>query len=150
MIDTQEETLQTLQTKSKLRELVNAYAHCADTKDAKGQALLFTKNTRFLVFMDPRSIEPSQTVLGRASLVAVFEELKKYGATQHFNGQSTFTITDEKVTGITYCHAHHQLLGDKQGQMMIAAIRYLDTFEKDGEQWLFAERKLMVDWIENR
>jgi hypothetical protein len=33
---------------------------------------------------------------------------------------------------------------------MIAALRYMDAFvETDGE-WLFAERKLYVDWLEQR
>jgi hypothetical protein len=33
---------------------------------------------------------------------------------------------------------------------MIASIRYLDTFVKQNGVWLFAERKLMVDWTETR
>jgi hypothetical protein len=38
-----------------IRELVDAYAHCADRLDAKGQMSLFTKDTHFVVFMDARS-----------------------------------------------------------------------------------------------
>jgi hypothetical protein len=33
---------------------------------------------------------------------------------------------------------------------MIASIRYLDTFVRQDGEWYFAERKLMVDWIETR
>jgi hypothetical protein len=33
---------------------------------------------------------------------------------------------------------------------MIAAIRYYDTFAKQTGAWLFAERRLLVDWIETR
>ena len=33
---------------------------------------------------------------------------------------------------------------------MIAALRYYDTFVKTEGAWLFAERKLFVDWIEER
>ena len=33
---------------------------------------------------------------------------------------------------------------------MIAAIRYLDSFVKADGAWLFAERLLYVDWIEER
>lgn len=33
---------------------------------------------------------------------------------------------------------------------MIAAIRHLDEFVKQGGVWLFAERRLMVDWMETR
>ena len=30
-----------------IRELFDAYAHCADTRDAEGQRALFTADTRF-------------------------------------------------------------------------------------------------------
>ena len=33
---------------------------------------------------------------------------------------------------------------------MIAALRCGDTFVKQDGAWLFAERKLYVDWIEER
>ena len=36
-----------------IRELVDAYAHCADRRDARSQTDLFTAVTRLLVFMDP-------------------------------------------------------------------------------------------------
>jgi hypothetical protein len=33
---------------------------------------------------------------------------------------------------------------------MVASIRYLDEFVKQHGQWLFAERRLMVNWIDTR
>jgi hypothetical protein len=33
---------------------------------------------------------------------------------------------------------------------MIASLRYLDTFVKIDGAWLFAERRLYVDWLEER
>jgi hypothetical protein len=33
---------------------------------------------------------------------------------------------------------------------MIAALRYYDAFVKMDGEWLFAERKLYVDWLEER
>jgi hypothetical protein len=33
---------------------------------------------------------------------------------------------------------------------MIASIRYLDQFVKVDGHWYFRQRKLMVDWIDNR
>jgi hypothetical protein len=33
---------------------------------------------------------------------------------------------------------------------MIAALRYYDTFMRVDGAWLFAERLLYVDWIEER
>jgi hypothetical protein len=33
---------------------------------------------------------------------------------------------------------------------MIAMLRYNDSFVKTNGDWLFSERKLYVDWIEER
>ena len=35
-------------------------------------------------------------------------------------------------------------------RLMIASLRYLDTFAKIDGAWLFAERLLYVDWLEER
>lgn len=66
-----------------IRELVEAYAHCADRRDAKGQMSLFTDD------------------------------------------------------------------GGKR-RLMVASLRYLDTFVKTDGAWSFAERLLYVDWLEER
>lgn len=55
-----------------------------------------------------------------------------------------------KATGETYCLAHHLTIDDQKRQLMIAALRYYDTFVKFDNTWLFAERLLYVDWIEER
>ena len=45
-----------------IRELIEAYAHCADRRDAKGQLALFTPDTHFVVYMDAKDPTPSHTV----------------------------------------------------------------------------------------
>jgi ketosteroid isomerase-like protein len=134
-----------------IRELIDAYAHCADRRDAKGQMALFTGDTRFLVFMDATAAEPTQELHGRESLAPVFDDLNQYIATMHFNGQSTILLDGDRATGESYCLAHHLKVGqDGQRTMMIASIRYLDELVKQDGQWLFAERRLMVNWTETR
>jgi ketosteroid isomerase-like protein len=134
-----------------IRELIDAYAHCADRRDAKGQMALFTGDTRFLVFMDATAAEPTQELHGRESLAPVFDDLNQYVATMHFNGQSTILLNGDRATGESYCLAHHLKVGqDGQRTMMIASIRYLDELAKQDGQWLFAERRLMVNWTETR
>jgi len=134
-----------------IRELIDAYAHCADRRDAKGQMALFTEDTRFLVFMDATAEEPTQELHGRESLAPVFDNLNIYAATMHFNGQSTVSLDGDGATGESYCLAHHLSVGqDGQRTMMIASIRYLDEFVKQDGGWLFAERRLMVNWTETR
>jgi len=48
------DTFATQETADRLaiRELFDAYAHCADSRDAEGQKALFTADTRFAVYMD--------------------------------------------------------------------------------------------------
>ena len=134
-----------------IRELIDAYAHCADRRDAKGQMALFTGDTRFLVFMDATAAEPAQELHGREALAPVFDDLNQYVATMHFNGQSTILLDGDRATGESYCLAHHLKVGqDGQRTMMIASIRYLDELVKQDGQWLFAERRLMVNWAETR
>jgi len=132
-------------------ELIDAYAHCADRRDARGQMNLFTEDTHFVVYLDATSDQPSQELRGRESLAPVFDDLNTYTATTHFNGQRTLSLEGDRATGESYCLAHHlSVSADGQRTMMLAALRYLDTFVKQDGTWLFAERRLMVDWTETR
>jgi hypothetical protein len=134
-----------------IRELVEAYAHCADRRDARGQMSLFTANTHFVVYMNAKDLTPSQELHSREALAPVFAELNKYDATTHFVGQSTiFTLTADRATGETYCLAHHVTVSDGKRRLMLASLRYHDTFVKVDGMWLFAERLLYVDWMDER
>ena len=134
-----------------IRELVDAYAHCADRRDANGQMALFTADTHFVVYMNAKDPTPSQELHSREALAPVFADLNKYHATTHFVGQSTLlTLTNERATGEAYCLAHHvTVTGDKR-RLMIASLRYSDTFVKAEGAWFFSERLLFVDWIDER
>jgi SnoaL-like domain len=133
-----------------IRELVDAYAHCADRRDAEGQKSLFTEDTHFVVYMDGQDSEPTQVLDGRDALTPVFDDLRRYQATVHFNGQSTIALEDNRATGESYCIAHHLFTDDDGRKLMIAWLRYGDTFVKVDGVWRFAERKLYVDWTETR
>ncbi|MGC1904392.1 MAG: nuclear transport factor 2 family protein [Candidatus Acidiferrum sp.] len=134
-----------------IRELVEAYAHCADRRDAKGQISLFTLDTRFVVFMNAKDPKPSMELHSREALAPVFADLNKYNATTHFVGQSTiFKLTSDRATGEAYCLAHHVTVDGEKRRLMLASLRYLDTFVKLNGAWLFSERLLYVDWTEER
>src|SRR6202007_2630197 len=124
-----------------IRGLVDAYAYCADRRDATGQMALFTEDTEFLVYMDSHSPSPTQHLRGRASLAPVFDELNTYVATMHFNGQGTTLLEDDRASGVTYCLAHHIKVDGSSRTFMIAAIRDLDSFVKEDGVWLFGQRK---------
>ena len=89
-----------------IRELVDAYAYCADRRDAEGQMSLFTEDTHFVMrnAKDPR---PSQELHSRKALAPIFADLNKYDSTTHFIGQSAIhSLTAESATGETHCLAH--------------------------------------------
>jgi ketosteroid isomerase-like protein len=134
-----------------IRELVEAYARCADRRDAKGQMALFTPDTHFVVYMDAKDPTPSQELHSREALAPVFADLNQYAATMHLVGQSTiFAIRSDQASGEAYCIAHHLTVDGDKRRLMVAYPRYLDTFAKIDGTWLFAQRLLYVDWLEQR
>ena len=145
-----EQRLQQLEDRLAIRELIDKYAYCADTRDAQGQMALFTEDTNFEVYMDEKVSTPTQVVSSRKDLFPVFDNLNTYLSTMHFNGQSTIKLEGDRATGITYCRAYHLNVQDGKQSLMIAGIRYYDIMVRQGAGWLFAERKLKVCWIENR
>jgi len=134
-----------------IRELVEAYAHCADRRDAEGQMSLFTPDTHFVVYMNAKDPTPSQELHSREALAPVFADLNKYDATTHFIGQSRiYTLTGNRAIGETYCLAHHVTVDNGNRRLMVASLRYHDTLVKMEGTWLFAERLLYVDWLDER
>ena len=112
---------------------------------------LFTKDTHFVVYMDAKDPKPSMELSSRDALAPVFDDLNKYAATMHFVGQSTIlTLSADRATGEAYTLAHHLTVDGSKRRLMVATLRYDDTFVKTDGEWLFAERKLFVDWIEER
>jgi hypothetical protein len=133
-----------------IRELFDAYAHCADTRDAEGQKALFTEDTRFAVYMDGPGTEPSYVLDGREALSPVFDDLNRYEETMHFNGQSTVIVDGNQATGDSYTIAHHVYTEDGSRTMMVAWLHYLDKFTKVDQSWYISERQIILKWSETR
>jgi SnoaL-like domain len=112
---------------------------------------LFTTDTHFAVYMNAKDPNPSQELHSREALAPVFADLNQYAATMHFVGQSTIlTLNRDRALGQPYCIAHHLKIDGEKRSLMIAYLRYIDTFTKIDGAWLFAERLLYVDWLEQR
>jgi hypothetical protein len=133
-----------------IREVFDAYASCADRRDAEGQKAVFTVDARFAVYMDGAGSDPSYVLQGREALSPVFDDLNRYEVTMHFNGQSTVTIDGDQATGDSYTIAHHVFTEAGSRQMMVAWLRYLDTFTKLDESWYIADRSIILEWSETR
>ncbi|HEY3673825.1 MAG TPA: nuclear transport factor 2 family protein [Acidimicrobiia bacterium] len=133
-----------------IRELFDAYTHCADVRDAGGQKALFTSDTRFAVHMGGPGTDPTYVLEGRESLSPVFDDLSRYDVTMHFNGQSTVTVDGDGATADSYTIAHHVFTEEGRRRMMVAWLRYLDVFTKIDDAWYIAEREIIVQWSETR
>jgi hypothetical protein len=145
-----EQAIQQLQDRIAIRELIDAYTYCADTRNIEGHMALFTEDTNFEVYMDEKNPEPAQVVRGNKNLFPVFNDLNQYDSTMHLNAQCTIQLNGDRATATTYCRAYHLKQPDGVQKLMVAGIRYYDTMVRQNSQWLFAERKLKVCWIENR
>lgn len=143
-----EQKVQVMEDRIAIREIIDQYAFCADTRDAQGQMAIFTEDTNFEVYMDEKVPEPTQVVKGRDNLFPVFDALNQYTSTMHFNGQSKIAVNGDNATGLTYCRAHHLTIENGAQKIMIAGIRYHDKMVRQNGTWLFSERKLKVCWIE--
>jgi hypothetical protein len=128
-----------------IRDLVDAYASCADRRDETGQMALFTDDTEYDVYEDGHNPRPTQRFRGRAALAPVFDDLKNYDTTVHFVGQSTVVLDGGEASGVTYFLAHLVKADGPARNMTIASIRYLDTFVKSDGVGLISQRKAMVD-----
>lgn len=143
-------SLEEISDREAIRALIDEYAYCADTRDAKGQMSLFTEDVTFRVFMDASKAEPSEVINGREGLAPVFDNLNTYAATMHFNGQSKITLSGKTATGVAYCFAHHLTIEGDEKKLMVAAITYNDEYIKIKDKWFFKKRDLMVNWIETK
>ena len=120
-----------------IRGLVEAYAHCADRRDAKGQMALFTEHCHFVVYMNAQDPTPSIELHSREALAPIFADLHQYEATTHFLGQSKIlTLAANSATGDAYCLTHYVTVHAKKRRMMLASLRYLDRFAKIDGAWL--------------
>jgi SnoaL-like domain len=133
-----------------IRELIDAYARCADRREADRQKALFTEDTHFLVYLNGQGAEATEDLHGREALTPVFDALNQYEVTMHFNGQSTVRLDELIATAESYCIAHHVFTADEERKIMIAYLRYDDTLRRERGAWRFAERKLYLDFSDTR
>jgi len=143
-------SLEEIADREAIRDLIDGYAYCADTRDAKGQMALFAEDAIFRVYMDASQEEPSEVINSREGLAPVFENLNTYVATMHFNGQSKIILSGDTATGLAYCFANHLTIDGDEKKLMIAAINYSDEFIKIKDKWFFKKRDLKVKWIETK
>jgi len=66
--------------------------------------------------------------------------------TQHVIGQSLIEVSGDRAVGESYFVAHHTIRTPDGDVLMIAAGRYLDTFERRSGDWKISHRQAIYDW----
>lgn len=124
-----------------LRRTAELYALGADRRD---------KNLWRQVLADDCVIEgPGFAIEGReANLGSIDFLAANFRATVHRIHQCVAIVAGDAAEGETYSTADH-LLPDRD-EVLVWSIRYQDRWRREDGHWLFARRKLFVDWEETR
>ncbi len=113
-------------------ELLARYCFSIDNRNLAGVGELFTENARFA------TLDGSRNSIGRSAILKGFEQrYAVLGATNHVVHHHTITFEgSRRARGEVSAHAEVW----RHEQAQLAALRYLDTYEKDHGAWRFAER----------
>jgi uncharacterized protein (TIGR02246 family) len=134
-----------------IRGLVDAYARSVDRRDTTAVAGLFSPDGRLVSHFGPGTAEAPIVRTGRDEIAAVLVQgLARYLATTHVVGGQVVDLAGDRATGETTCLAHHVYDRDGERRLLVIAVRYDDDFVRDGGAWYFAERRLRLDWREDR
>ena len=134
-----------------LGRLVKAYAHHVDRREPEAVAALFCDGGVLAIHAgDPEVVPPDRVRTGREEIVAAIAGMTKYEVTTHFLGQQMVDVDGDTATGETYCMAHHISTVDGSRRDKVMSIRYLDRYRRVDGLWQIEERRLAIDWTDDR
>ncbi|MBM3672010.1 MAG: nuclear transport factor 2 family protein [Actinobacteria bacterium] len=134
-----------------LGRLVKEYAHHVDRREPEAVAALFCEDGVLAIYEgDPEVVAPDRVRTGRREIAATMAGLTKYEVTTHFLGQQMVDVEGDTATGETYCMAHHISEANGARRDKVMAIRYLDRYRRVGSEWKIEERRLAIDWTDDR
>lgn len=121
------------------RAMAERYAQAADRNVP---ALLDAIMTRDVVLDGPGfSMSGLDEVRGFPALLA-----QRFRGTRHVVHNQTIEVDGDRACGETYCTASH-LLRDS-AHALVWHLRYQDVFRREGGEWRFARRTIVLDWTE--
>jgi uncharacterized protein (TIGR02246 family) len=127
-----ETRLARLEAEAAIRQLIARYCFTIDNHDLEGAGALFADDAVV------RSADGVMNAKGVDAIVAQYRgRFEVLGVGNHFTHDIALDFQgDDRATGLVSAHAE---LWRKE-QMMIAAIRYQDSYRRTPRGWLFAER----------
>jgi ketosteroid isomerase-like protein len=134
-----------------LGRLVKAYAHHVDRRQPEAVAALFCEDGVLAIYNgDPEVVEPDRVRNGRDEITSALAGMTRYEVTTHLLGQQMVEVDGDDASGETYCMAHHVYEADGIRRDRVMAIRYLDTYARIDGEWKIAQRRLAIDWTDER
>ena len=125
-----------LEDREAIRELVGAYGYTIDNRDIDGLAQLFCVDGVL------QSADGIMDARGRAAVVEMYHgRFAALGPTFHYTHDQAvaFDPADpDRASGVVASHAEVT----RNGETMLAAIRYRDEYRREDGRWRFASRLL--------
>lgn len=145
------DAIRTVEDRLALRGLVDRYASAVDRRDVPGAAALFSAEGRLVAHFGPGTDDDPVVRTGRDDVAAALEAgLARYQATTHLVGGHVVELDGDTAAGETTCLAHHVYDRAGERRLYVIAVRYADRYERGPGGWLFAERRLRLDWSDDR
>jgi hypothetical protein len=76
----------------------------------------------------------------------LYDNVRSFGATQHFVGNQLRRLDGDVAHTETYCIAHHfeDAAGTQEG--ITVGVRYVDELQRRGDAWLITHREVDTMW----
>ena len=141
-------SLEILQAKLELRELVDAFSNLGDERKISEQMLLFTPDTRYKVYFGGQLVSDvsgtkqlEEEFTGHASIV------KRYFS---INAQHVVKVEGDTATGVSY--SQMKMVREEEGKEVITdySVKYDDLYVRQNGTWLIKERTAHFSIIEAR
>ncbi|UPK42667.1 nuclear transport factor 2 family protein [Paenibacillus pabuli] len=142
-------SIETMQAKLELRELVDSYAILTDTKKISEQMQLFTPDTRFSVYIGEHRVSETN---GTEKLEEEFNEhvsvVKRYFTT---NAQHVVELNGDTATGVVFSQMKMVRDNEDGGEVITDySVQYHDVYVRLNGRWLIKERSSHYIIIESR
>ncbi|QLC90761.1 nuclear transport factor 2 family protein [Priestia megaterium] len=141
-------SLEILQAKLELRELVDTFSFLTDEKKISEQMLLFTPDTRYKVYVG------GQLVSDVSGIKQLEEDFTKHASLvkRYFsiNGQHVVKVDGDTATGVSY--SQWKMVREEDGREVITdySVKFDDEYVRQNGTWLIKARTCHLVIIDAR
>jgi hypothetical protein len=131
-----------------LNQLAYRYAAAVDTRDVQAFLSVFTPEARLQTF-GPGADVPFAVANGHDELAGIPEAMRqRFTRTAHLMTNHLIDLDGDSASGSVLCTARHLYANGAGGRDLVVVIRYVDRYQRRGEQWLILDREIRFLWSE--